>query len=98
MAAQLGATAAQVATAWVRQRGPGIIPITGVRTTGQMDDVLGGVGMTLDEEHLVALAEVSGIDYGFPYDLLGSPQGQLVYGDREPQIDLPAVVPLRWAG
>jgi aryl-alcohol dehydrogenase-like predicted oxidoreductase len=98
VAAEVGATPAQVATAWVRQRGPGIIPVTGVRTTGQMGDVLGGVGLTLGDQHVAALSEVSGIDYGFPYDLLGSAQGQLVYGDREPQIDLPAVAPLRWAG
>jgi hypothetical protein len=29
------------------------------------------------------------------YKLLG-PQGQLVYGDLEPQIDLPAAAPYRW--
>jgi aryl-alcohol dehydrogenase-like predicted oxidoreductase len=98
IAAELGVTPAQVATAWVRQRGPGIIPITGVRTTGQMDDVLGAVGVSLGDEHSKSLADVSAIDHGFPYDLLASPQGQLVYGDREPEIDLPDVAPLRWAG
>ena len=36
------------------------------------------------------------IEYGFPYELLGEPQGQMVYSDLEPQIDLPPTAPIRW--
>ena len=39
---------------------------------------------------------MSRIEYGFPYELLGGPQGQMVYGDLEPQIDLPPTAPIRW--
>lgn len=98
VAGELGATPAQVANAWVRERPPGIIPVTGVRTTEQMDDLLGGVGLSLGDQHRSSLDEVSRIEYGFPYGLLGGPQGQLVYGDCEPLIDLPPEAPRRWAG
>jgi aryl-alcohol dehydrogenase-like predicted oxidoreductase len=97
VAEELGATPAQVATAWVRHRGPGVIPVTGIRTSGQMEDVLGGVGLRLEDEQLARLDAVSRIEFGFPYDLLCSSQGQLVYGDREPRIDLPSGAPIRWA-
>ena len=97
IAEELGATPAQVAIAWVRHRGPRVIPITGVRTPAQMDEVLAGVGLHLADEQQARLEEVSRIDYGFPYDLLRGPQGQMVYGDREAQIDLPPDAPRRWA-
>ena len=97
IAEELGATPAQVAIAWVRHRGPRVIPITGVRTPAQMDEVLAGVGLHLAAEQQARLEEVSRIDCGFPYDLLRGPQGQMVYGDRESQIDLPPDAPRRWA-
>ncbi len=97
VAHELGATAAQVALAWVRQRGANVVPITGVRTTEQIDDVLAGVGLRLDADHVQRLDELSRIDPGFPYDLLRGSQGQLVYGDTEPLIDLPPGAPIRWS-
>jgi hypothetical protein len=42
------------------------------------------------------LDEVSRIELGFPYELLRGPQGQMVYGDLEPQIDLPSTAAYRW--
>jgi hypothetical protein len=42
------------------------------------------------------LDEVSRIELGFPYEFLRGPQGQMVYGDLGPQIDLPSTAPYRW--
>jgi aryl-alcohol dehydrogenase-like predicted oxidoreductase len=96
VADELGATSAQVATAWVRQRGERIIPIVGVRTLDQLQDVLGSLEVELSAEHLSRLDELSRIELGFPYNLLAGPDGQVVYGDLEPQIDLPPSAPYRW--
>jgi aryl-alcohol dehydrogenase-like predicted oxidoreductase len=96
VADQLGASSAQVALAWVRQRDRRIIPITGIRTLEQLEDVLGCLDVQLPAEHLARLSDVSRIELGFPYELLMGPQGQDVYGDLEPRIELPAAAPIRW--
>ncbi|HEX6677118.1 MAG TPA: aldo/keto reductase [Actinomycetes bacterium] len=96
VADQLGTTSAQVAAAWVRQRGRQLIPIVGVRTLEQLHDVLGSLDVDLSAEQLAGLDEASRIELGFPYELLRGPQGQMVYGDLEPKIDLPASAPYRW--
>ena len=96
VADELGATSAQVATAWVRQRGRRIVPILGIRKPEQLQDVLGSLDVELSAEHRSRLDQVSRIELGFPYELLRGPQGQLVYGDLEPQIELPAAAPYRW--
>lgn len=41
--------------------------------------------------------KTSRIELGFPYDFLREPQGQLVYGDLEPEIELPMGWPRRSA-
>jgi aryl-alcohol dehydrogenase-like predicted oxidoreductase len=93
------ATSAQVAIAWVRQRGRQrgrrIIPIVGVRTVDQLTDVLGALEVALPAEQVDRLDRVSGIEPGFPDTLLRSPDGQLVYGDMAPAIDLPPMTPYR---
>ncbi len=96
VADQLGATSAQVATAWVRQRGQRLIPIVGVRTLEQLHDLLGSLDVDLPAEHRARLDEATRIELGFPYELLRGPQGQMLYGDLEPQIELPAAAPYRW--
>ena len=96
VADQLGATSAQVAVAWVRQRDRRIIPVLGIRTLDQFQDLLGCLEVELAPEHHARLEEVSRIELGFPYELLSGPQGQLVYGDLEPQIELPPTAPIRW--
>jgi diketogulonate reductase-like aldo/keto reductase len=97
VADQLGATSAQVATAWVRQRDRRIVPIVGVRKLEQLQDLLGSLDVEQSAEQLSRLDEASRIELGFPYDLLRAPvEGQMVYGDLEPQTDLPAAAPYRW--
>jgi aryl-alcohol dehydrogenase-like predicted oxidoreductase len=96
VAEELGATSAQVAVAWLRQRDRRVIPILGARKLEQLQDVLGSLEVGLAAEHVARLDEVSRIELGFPYELLRGPQGQMVYGDLEPQIDLPSTAPYRW--
>jgi aryl-alcohol dehydrogenase-like predicted oxidoreductase len=95
VADELGKSSAQVATAWTRKQNDRLIPIVGIRTLDQLNDVLGSLEVDLPSEHLSRLDEVSRIDLGFPFSLLASPQGQMVYGDLEPELDLPAGVPYR---
>jgi aryl-alcohol dehydrogenase-like predicted oxidoreductase len=96
VADELGATSAQVAVAWLRQRDRRVIPILGIRTLDQLDDVLGCLTVELSAEQRARLDEVSRIELGVPYELLSGPRGQSVYGDLEPQIDLPPTAPIRW--
>jgi aryl-alcohol dehydrogenase-like predicted oxidoreductase len=65
---RLGRTAGQVALAWVAQQ-PGITsPIFGARTLEQLEDNLGAGELTLDEESLKRLDEVSALELVYPYD------------------------------
>lgn len=95
VADELGATSAQVALAWVRRR-PSVIPIVGVRTVEQLEDNLGCLDVALPPDQLDRLDELSAIELGDLYDLLRGPDGQMVYGDLEPSIDLPPTAPQRW--
>ncbi|HZK51464.1 MAG TPA: aldo/keto reductase [Actinomycetota bacterium] len=80
----------------VRQRGERMIPIVGIRKLDHLQDVLGTLEVELSAEPLSRLDEVSEIELGFPYNLLMGPQGQMVYGDLEPLIELPRAAPYRW--
>ena len=81
----------------MRQRAARVIPIVGVRTLEQLDDVVGSLDVELLAEQHDRLDEASRIELGFPYNLLASVLGQMVYGDLEPQIDLPSHAPYRSA-
>jgi aryl-alcohol dehydrogenase-like predicted oxidoreductase len=96
VADEIGTTSGQVSTAWVRQRGARMIPIVGVRTVEQLEDLMGCLDVELSAEQLGRLDQASRIEYGFPNDFLRQPGGQLIYGDLEDQIDLPAESPRRW--
>ena len=96
VADELGATSAQVAVAWLRQGGRRVVPVVGIRALDQLHDVLGCLEVELPAEHRARLDQVSRIELGFPYELLRGPQGQMVYGDLEPRIDLPSAAPIRW--
>lgn len=95
IADEIGATSAQVALAWVRRFNDRTIPVVGIRTVEQLDDALGTIDVSLSPEQFHRLDEVSRIDLGFPASLLASPNGQMLYGDLEPRIELPAEAPYR---
>jgi aryl-alcohol dehydrogenase-like predicted oxidoreductase len=68
VAREAGASAAQVALAWVRRHGT--IPIVGSRSLVQLKDNLDCLGLALEDKHLKTLDEVSRIDLGFPHEFL----------------------------
>jgi aryl-alcohol dehydrogenase-like predicted oxidoreductase len=74
VAGALGRSPAQVALRWVLDR-PGITaPILGARTGAQLDDNLGALGWSLDEEHRRDLDAASAIPLGYPYEFMGRGQ------------------------
>ena len=77
VADETGATPSQVAIAWVRQGEGNIIPLVGARTEEQLRDNLDSLNVSLSDEHLRRLDEVSSISPGFPHDML-RPQSQAV--------------------
>jgi aryl-alcohol dehydrogenase-like predicted oxidoreductase len=67
-------SAAQVALAWLLHQ-PGVTsPIIGARTTEQLEDNLGCLGLSLSDEHLRALDTVSAVTHAFPHDFLENAQ------------------------
>jgi aryl-alcohol dehydrogenase-like predicted oxidoreductase len=86
VAAERGATATQVAIAWVRaqQQRSAIVPILGARTRRQLEDNLGALGIELTEGELEHLDKVSSIELGFPHDFVGR---HLTYGRTLDLID-----------
>lgn len=70
VAGETGATAGQVALAWVGGRG--VFPIIGPRTRAQLDDSLGAIGLVLTGEQNRRLDESSAFALGFPHDLLAA--------------------------
>ena len=70
IAKELGATAAQVALAWLRHRSVPVIPIIGARKLTQLEDNLKSFDITFSPDQLRRLDEVSAVPMGYPLDLL----------------------------
>jgi len=88
IAEEIGCTASQVAVSWVRQQQGVIVPLVGARNLEQLSDNLAALDVTLDEEHLARLDEVSRIEPGFPHEFLASdPIRDIVFGGTWDQID-----------
>jgi len=84
VAAEVGATPAQVAIAWARQQAGTVIPLLGARNAAQLEDNLGALDVRLDAAHLAALDAASAIEPGFPHDFLGLPSTkELIFGGVE---------------
>lgn len=84
LADELGASAAQVALAWVRQRelGAVLVPILGARTLAQLRSNLGLLAIRLPAETVARLDEATGFRLGFPLDFLtGRHVLELLHGD-----------------
>lgn len=86
VAQRRGATAAQVAVAWVRaQQGRAVvIPIVGVRTPEQLADNLGALDLLLDADDLDTLEAASRLDPIFPGSFDGA---SLAYGSTLDLVD-----------
>jgi aryl-alcohol dehydrogenase-like predicted oxidoreductase len=70
VAAATGKTAAQVALSWVAHRRGVTAPIIGARNLEQLEDNLGAVGWTLDEDQRKKLTWASGFRLGYPYEFI----------------------------
>jgi aryl-alcohol dehydrogenase-like predicted oxidoreductase len=68
VAQQLGATAGQVALAWVMRRGA--IPIIGPRTSEQLRDNIGALNLSLTSDQVQQLDGLSAVPGGYPHDVL----------------------------
>jgi aryl-alcohol dehydrogenase-like predicted oxidoreductase len=67
---QAGKTPAQVAINWLLQR-PGVTaPIIGARTMDQLEQNLGSVGWSLDDEQMARLDEASDVQPPYPYGFI----------------------------
>jgi aryl-alcohol dehydrogenase-like predicted oxidoreductase len=90
IAEEIGASASQVAIAWLRQQRGVIVPLLGARNVEQLKDNLGALNVTLEADHMARLEAVSRIDLGFPHDFLSGGEVQrLIYGGTGDQIDAP---------
>ena len=70
IAEDIGAKATQVAIAWLRNGPANIIPLLGARTVEQLEENLGCLTVSLDEDQMQRLDTVSAISPGFPHDML----------------------------
>jgi len=70
VAADLGATPAQVAIAWTGSRSPSICPIVGARRLDQLLDNLRAADLVLPAEALERLDAATRIDLGFPTEFI----------------------------
>jgi aryl-alcohol dehydrogenase-like predicted oxidoreductase len=76
VADELGVPSAQVAIAWLHRQPGQIIPLVGARTAVQLRENLGGLSVTLGDEHLRRLDEASRVSLGFPHDFLAALRGR----------------------
>ncbi|HET6582430.1 MAG TPA: aldo/keto reductase [Nannocystaceae bacterium] len=76
VAAELGATPAQVALAWLLKKPQVTSVIFGARSLAQLEDNLETANVALPEAMSRTLDEASAIDLGYPYDFMERIQGR----------------------
>jgi aryl-alcohol dehydrogenase-like predicted oxidoreductase len=82
-----GWTPAQVALAWLRSRPGTVIPLLGATSEQQLTTNLGAIDVTLDDEALRRLDEISAPELSFPHDVMaGEDMIGLTYGDQWRQV------------
>ena len=75
VAAIRGCTPAQVAIAWLLRASSqwgGVIPVVGCSTDAELDDLLLGTRLSLEQAELDRLTRVSDIDLGYPFEQIES--------------------------
>jgi len=84
----IGATASQVALAWMLTKG--VIPLVGPRTPKQLEDNLGALELRLGAEHLDQIDSASAIRLGYPHELTMAPaQRAINTGGRQDLVNMP---------
>lgn len=80
IAAEVGASPAQVAIAWVAAQGKDIVPLVGARRRDRLSEALGALDVKLTDAHLAALGNAfpPGVAAGARY-----PEAQLAHMDSE---------------
>jgi aryl-alcohol dehydrogenase-like predicted oxidoreductase len=73
VAAEIGASPAQTALAWLLSNPSVTAPIIGARTVAQLEDNLKALEVRLSESHIERLNAASQIEPGFPHGLLAGP-------------------------
>lgn len=86
VADELGASSSQVALAWTMARRPHLHPIIGARRVEQLIDNLAAADLTLPDEAVRRLDEISAIDLGFPTAFIKS-MDRFVYGPVGTHVD-----------
>jgi hypothetical protein len=81
VADELGATSAQVAIAWLRQRGQRIIPSSASARSNNSKTSSAAQRVQPPADQLARLDKSSRIEFGFAYSLLSGPEGKVVHGD-----------------
>jgi aryl-alcohol dehydrogenase-like predicted oxidoreductase len=82
-----GWTPAQVAFAWLRSRPGTIIPLLGATSEKQLTGNLASLDVTLDDDALRRLNEISAPRLSFPHDVMsGEDMIGLTYGDKWRQV------------
>ncbi len=80
VAKELGCTSAQVALAWTLLDPAVCSPVLGARTSAQLADNLGALGIALDAEHVARLAAISAAEPVFPMTALKGPAERFMMG------------------
>ncbi|MFC7617053.1 aldo/keto reductase [Actinokineospora soli] len=88
VAADLGATPAQVALAWIRSKSRAVIPLVGVSSTDQLTDNLRALDLTLPADALTHLESAVPFDLGFPGAFIAECEpNPFVFGDSATKVD-----------
>ncbi len=96
VAEETGATAAQIAIAWLRAKAAAsattLIPILGPRTKTQLDDALAALAVNLTADQVRRLDAVSAVPLGFPHQMLaGERSHDRIAGGQGDRLDLPHI-------
>ncbi|MCA9693514.1 MAG: aldo/keto reductase, partial [Myxococcales bacterium] len=76
IAAERGATPAQVALAWLLRKPAVTSVIFGARSLEQLDDNLAAADLELSDGDVARLDEASAIQLGYPYEFMKNVQGR----------------------
>jgi aryl-alcohol dehydrogenase-like predicted oxidoreductase len=83
VAAELGATPAQVAIAWTRSRSAAVHPLVGVSSVRQLAENLGALDLVLPGEAVARLEAAVEFERGFPADFIAECEpSPFVFGDH----------------
>lgn len=80
VAVEVGVTPAQVALAWTLLNPAVVSPVLGARTLPQLEDNLGALAVSLSDEHVRRLDEVSRIPLEFPGDIWAGGAWERMFG------------------